>query len=108
MPIDDNGKERDRFKKTASNTHPTVKPIMLMRWLARLVCPPSGTILDPFCGSGSTGCAAVLEGFNFIGIEQDESYAEIARRRIAHWSNIPDTRSEEKPKENGAAPSQAP
>lgn len=57
-----------------------------MRWLVRLVTPPSGTVLDPFAGSGSTGCAATLEGFNFIGIEQDPEYAEIARRRIAYWS----------------------
>jgi hypothetical protein len=68
-----------------TNHHPTVKPIALMRWLVRLVTPPGGTVLDPFMGSGSTGCAAVLEGFQFIGIEQDESYAQIAERRIAFW-----------------------
>lgn len=64
------------------NFHPTVKPINLMRWLVRLVTPPGGTVLDPFCGSGSTGIAATMEGFNFIGIEQNAEYAEIARRRI--------------------------
>ena len=47
---------------SARNVHPTVKPIELMRWLVRLVTPPGGTVLDPFAGSGSTGCAAVLEG----------------------------------------------
>jgi DNA methylase len=56
------------------NTHPTVKPLDLMRYLCRLVTPEEGTVLDPFSGSGSTGCAAMLEGFNFIGIEQDRSY----------------------------------
>jgi len=53
-----------------------------MQWLCRLITPPGGTILDPFTGSGSTGKAAGLEGFKFIGIEMDETYIEIARRRI--------------------------
>jgi DNA modification methylase len=69
------------------NGHPTVKPIELMRWLVRLVTPPAGTVLDPFTGSGTTGCAAVLEGFDFIGIEREAEYAQIARARIAHWSS---------------------
>jgi site-specific DNA-methyltransferase (adenine-specific) len=69
----------------AANHHPTVKPIALMRWLVRLVTPPDGLILDPFLGSGTTGIAAVLEGFHVIGIEQDSEYLDIARRRIAHW-----------------------
>ena len=68
------------------NTHPTVKPIELMRWLCRLITPPGGLILDPFAGSGSTGCAAVLEGFRFIGIEQEREYVEIARARLSHWA----------------------
>jgi len=68
------------------NSHPTVKPIALMRYLVRLITPLGGTVLDPFTGSGSTGCAAVLEGFDFIGIEREAAYVEIARRRIAHWS----------------------
>lgn len=68
------------------NHHPTVKPINLMRWLVRLVTPPDGLILDPFCGSGTTGCAAALEGFDFIGIEREPEYAEIARARIAFWA----------------------
>lgn len=64
------------------NHHPTVKSIALMRWLCRLVTPPGGVVLDPFCGSGSTGCAAVLEGLHFAGIEQDPEYVAIARARI--------------------------
>lgn len=64
------------------NTHPTVKPTELMRYLCRLVTPPGGTVLDPFAGSGSTGRGAVLEGFSFIGAELSPEYADIARRRI--------------------------
>lgn len=68
------------------NHHPCVKPLSLMKWLCRLITPPGGLILDPFLGSGSTGIAAMLEGFKFIGIERDEGYAEIARARLDHWS----------------------
>ena len=68
----------------AANHHPTVKPTELMRYLCRLVTPPNGTVLDPFTGSGSTGKAAVIEGFNFIGIEQSAEYVEIANARIEH------------------------
>ena len=64
------------------NHHPTVKPTDLMRYLCRLVTPPNGTVLDPFTGSGSTGKAAVLEGFSFIGVEQSEEYIAIAEARI--------------------------
>jgi site-specific DNA-methyltransferase (adenine-specific) len=64
------------------NNHPTVKPTDLMAYLCRLVTPPGGTVLDPFCGSGSTGKAAVREGFGFIGIEREAEYARIARCRI--------------------------
>ncbi|TQE92701.1 MAG: site-specific DNA-methyltransferase, partial [Spiribacter salinus] len=64
------------------NKHPTVKPTDLMRYLCRLVTPPGGTVLDPFMGSGSTGKAAMLEGFDFIGVELDPEYIEIARARI--------------------------
>jgi hypothetical protein len=64
------------------NSHPTVKPTDLMRYLCRLVTPPGGIVLDPFMGSGSTGKAAVLEGFRFIGIEREAEYIEIARGRI--------------------------
>ena len=67
-----------------ANHHPTVKPTDLMRYLCRLVTPPNGTVLDPFTGSGSTGKASTLEGFNFIGIEQSAEYVEIATARINH------------------------
>ena len=68
------------------NHHPTIKPIELMRWLVRLVTPAGGLVLDPFAGSGTTGIAAVLEGREFIGIEREAEYAEIAERRIKHWA----------------------
>ena len=65
-----------------ANIHPTVKPVDLMRWLVRLVTQPGGIVLDPFMGSGTTGMAAVLEGFHFVGIEKDAEYAKIANARI--------------------------
>ena len=71
--------KRDRGE---GNRHPTVKPTDLMRYLCRLVTPPGGTVLDPFMGSGSTGKAAMLEGFRFIGIEREAEYVEIAKARI--------------------------
>lgn len=64
------------------NHHPTVKPVKLMEYLITLITPPNGIVLDPFFGSGTTGIAAVNLGFNYIGIELDEQYVEIARRRI--------------------------
>ena len=70
-------------KSPARNIHPTVKPTDLMRYLCRLVTPPGGTVLDPFTGSGSTGKAALLEGFRFVGIEREAEYVEIAKARIA-------------------------
>lgn len=71
-----------RNSSEAKNHHPTVKPTVLMRYLIRLVTPPDGTVLDPFMGSGSTGKAAVMEGFGFVGIEKEEEYVNIARSRI--------------------------
>lgn len=62
--------------------HPTQKPIALMEWLVTLVTPPSGTVLDPFMGSGTTGVAAVRKGFRFVGIEREDEYLTIARARI--------------------------
>lgn len=70
--------------ETKGNNHPTVKPTDLMAYLCRLVTPPGGVVLDPFMGSGSTGKAAMREGFRFIGIELDEGYLAIAQARIAH------------------------
>jgi len=64
------------------NHHPTVKPTDLMRYLCRLVTPPNGIVLDPFNGSGSTGCAAVLEGFQYVGIEREAEYIAISEKRI--------------------------
>ena len=74
----DSGRESEMRK----NPHPTVKPTELMRYLCRLVTPPGGLVVDPFAGSGSTGKAAVLEGFQFVGFELDPQYAAIANARI--------------------------
>ena len=75
----------ERFTtKPSANFHPTVKPTDLMRYLCRLVTPPNGIVLDPFMGSGSTGKAAMLESFDFIGIEQDSNYIKIAEARIEY------------------------
>ena len=71
----------DRPFKPSKNNHPTVKPIALMRYLCRLITPPGGTVLDPWMGSGSTGIACKEEGFQFIGMEQDEGYHAIACAR---------------------------
>ncbi len=80
------GSFNERLGKTPTapraNHHPTVKPTDLMAYLCRLVTPPGGVVLDPFMGSGSTGCAAVLEGFQFVGMERDADYIELARARI--------------------------
>jgi len=89
--IDDSRKEgnpggdnpRNRGVNPSQNNHPTVKPTELMRYLCRLVTPPKGIVLDPFAGSGSTGKACILEGFNFILIEKEPEYCEIAKARIA-------------------------
>lgn len=67
------------------NNHPTVKPIELMKYLIKLITPKNGRVLDPFNGSGSTGCAAVELGMTYIGCELDEKYVEIAGRRIQAW-----------------------
>ena len=73
------------------NHHPTVKPTELMKYLCRLVTQPGGIVLDPFMGSGSTGKAAILEGFRFIGCELDEEYLAIAEARIKHaYNQIPE------------------
>lgn len=67
------------------NTHPTLKPINLMTYLCRLITPPGGIVLDPFMGSGSTGIAACLEGFRFVGMELDEEYFKIAKARVNNF-----------------------
>jgi site-specific DNA-methyltransferase (adenine-specific) len=70
--------------ESEKSSHPTVKPTDLMRYLCRLVTQPGGTVLDPFMGSGTTGKAAMLDGFEFIGCEMDEQYYKIAEARIRH------------------------
>lgn len=82
-----NKKDRNEGAQDGTNTHPTVKPTELMRYLCRLVTPPNGTILDPFTGSGSTGKAAMLEQYEFIGIELQPEYLKIAENRIRHAQN---------------------
>ena len=81
--------EDDLFQQGSGNNHPTVKPTDLMRYLINLVTPPNGTILDPFMGSGSTGKAAVRCGVNFIGIEKEQEYMDIASARIEYEKNKP-------------------
>ena len=76
----------DRNTSGATNTHPTVKPTDLMRWLVRLVTPPGGVVLDPFAGSGSTLVAARAEGFRAIGIEREQEYADIIAQRLSQLS----------------------
>lgn len=70
------------------NIHPTVKPYKLMAWLCKLITPPTGIVLDPFMGSGSTGMACVENGFHFIGIEQDPTYFDIACKRIEGFQKM--------------------
>lgn len=76
--------DRTYVNPTRQNHHPTVKPTDLMRYLVKLITPPNGIVLDPFTGSGSTGKGAVIEGFNFIGIELDPDYVAIATARIQY------------------------
>ena len=78
----------ERNQGLEKNNHPTVKPIELMKYLCRLVTPKGGTVLDPFMGSGSTGMAAVDEGFDFLGIEKEEEYFKIAKNRIDSQSPL--------------------
>jgi hypothetical protein len=76
-------------RKNVHPLEPTVKPLDVMRWLVRLVTPPGGLVLDPFAGSGTTGCAAVLEGFRFLGVEREAEYVPIAEARVWWWSQWP-------------------
>ncbi|MGR3177241.1 MAG: DNA-methyltransferase [Candidatus Anammoxibacter sp.] len=82
--------ERNKGLENNINKHPTVKPISLMRYLARLVTPPNGICLDPFCGSGSTLIACKIEGFNYLGIEKEKEYIDIANARIKAWQKEPE------------------
>lgn len=69
------------------NSHPTVRPLAVMRWLITLVCPENGIVLDPFTGSGTTGAAALLEGRPFVGIEREAQFVQIACARLVHWGS---------------------
>lgn len=92
--IEANGGGPSRFFYTGKATsaeregsrHPTVKPLDLMRWLVRMVCPPGGTVLDPFAGSGTTGLACRQEGFRAILIEREAEYLEDIARRLRQLS----------------------
>lgn len=77
------GANPEKTNQPAANHHPTVKPLKLMEYLITLITPPSGTVLDPFMGSGSTGVAAKRLGFKFIGIEKEKEYFEIAEKRVS-------------------------
>jgi DNA modification methylase len=95
LPLVPSVSVNDRIEKRQTltrNPHPTVKPVKLMRYLCRLITPPGGTILDPFCGSGTTGVAgvaALLEGFPFLGIEREREYFEVALARLARTHQHP-------------------
>ena len=82
MRSDAHAERTGELPKPRANHHPTVKPTDLMAYLCRLVTPPGGVVLDPFMGSGSTGKAALREGFGFIGCEMSPEYMAIARARI--------------------------
>ena len=77
----------ERNAGVESNNHPTVKAQKLMRYLCRMITPPGGKVLDPFAGSGSTGVAALSQGFSFLGVEREEEYVKIARARMDHVKN---------------------
>lgn len=90
-------------KAPSKNFHPTVKPVKLMQYLVKMITPPNGKVLDPFCGSGTTGIACKLEGFEFVGIEQDPEYTKIAQARIENYTDEPEekmTINEETDEEN--------
>ena len=90
--------EPERVGISSKNNHPTVKPVKLMRYLIKLITPPNGTVLDPFMGSGTTGIAAKLEGFNFVGIEKEEEYIKIAEARIKNYKENPKKKTKPKKK----------
>jgi site-specific DNA-methyltransferase (adenine-specific) len=92
---------RNRTNQAKQNFHPTVKPTSLMEYLIKLVTPPNGTVLDPFTGSGSTGKAAILQGFDFIGIEMTEEYLPIIEGRLKHAeAMVAEAKEQDKAKES--------
>lgn len=84
-------------KAPNKNFHPTVKPVKLMQYLVRMITPPNGKVLDPFCGSGTTGIACKIEGFEFVGMEQDPEYTKIAEARINNWQEEKEGKTQNKP-----------
>ena len=78
----------NKKERGEGNSHPTVKPLALIRYLCRLVTPPGGTLLDPFMGSGTTVLAALEEGFDPVGIELDQEYLEIAKSRVSPGKSL--------------------
>ena len=89
-PEDCKCEEPDWITPPKKNTHPTIKPINLLTYLVRLITPQNGVVMDCYMGSGSTGIAALLEGFQFIGMEMDEQYFNIAEARIDSWEQYKD------------------
>jgi len=89
-----NGHYTGNKQSSPGNNHPTVKPIELMKYLIKLVTPKGGKVLDPFNGSGSTGCAAVELGCDYVGIELDPAYVKIATKRIEAWNKEESTYKE--------------
>ena len=89
----------------SQNIHPTVKPVDLMRYLIKLVTPKGGVVLDPFMGSGSTGIATMIEGFNFVGMEMDPDYFQIAKKRIENFQLYKDLLDQNKKKKSKKASS---
>jgi len=83
-----NKKDRNEGLDETANVHPTVKPTSLMAYLVKLVTPAGGTVLDPFTGSGSTGKAAILSGFHFVGVEMTDEYLPIIKGRIEHAVSV--------------------
>jgi DNA modification methylase len=83
-------------KAPNKNFHPTVKPVKLMQYLVKLITPPNGKVLDPFCGSGTTGIACKIEGFEFVGMEQDPEYTKIAESRIYNWAEEKEGKTQNK------------
>jgi len=94
MPLGWRAQDREDYDackpeaRAAGNIHPTVKSLKLARWLVRLLCPPGGKGGDPFCGSGSIGIAAMLEGFDWISSDLSPEAIEIARARLLHWEGV--------------------
>jgi len=83
-------KNNGKQSGNVGNNHPTVKPVELMKYLIKLITPKGGIVLDPFNGSGSTGCAAVELGYEYIGCELDPAYVEISKKRIEKWLKTAD------------------